>query len=120
VLVCASLFALQSQSLAFHTHAVAEYGHGTHHHGPAIHHHDDFGDEMHISAADASSGRVITIAVPSALESSAAIVFADVNEVFAAPVLHAIGDALDVDVRSHSPPDTVKHLLRGPPSSTHL
>jgi hypothetical protein len=113
--VCASLFALQSQTLAFHTHAVAEHTDGTHHHGPAMHHHDEFDRLAHISGSEAPVGRILTVAVPSAIATASAFVVADATEALTVPTLHPLGEALDVDVRSHDPPAVFEHSLRGPP-----
>jgi hypothetical protein len=113
--VCASLFALQSKSLAFHTHAVGAHGHGAHHHGPAIHPHATFDRDLHIDAPDASSGRILTVAVPTGIGSTVVAVDAQMAEAFVAPELRAIGETLTVDVRSHGPPPPGEHSLRGPP-----
>jgi hypothetical protein len=115
LLVCAALFALQAQSLAFHTHAVDGHAHGAHHHGPAIHVHEAFDRDLHIDAPEASTGRVLTIAVPTATGTTAAAVDAHVTGAFVAPDLRAIGETRTVDVRSHGPPPSVERPLRGPP-----
>ena len=58
----------------------------------------------HVEAVDATTGTVITIAVPAAPAVSALAVHAELTEDLRAPELQVIGDARAIEVRSHGPP----------------
>ena len=122
VVLAGAICSLQVQALAFHVHAIPEHAADNRHtHAPAIHHHDDdFDLGAHVETVDASTGTVITIAVPAATAVSALAVDAEMTENLRAPEPQLIGDARAIEVRSHGPPPIRNSLLRGPPSSHFL
>jgi hypothetical protein len=117
-----AICSLQVQALAFHVHAVPEHAADNRHtHAPAIHDHtDNFDLVAHVESLDASTGTVITIAVPVVIAVSALAVDAELTGDLRAPELQLVGDARAIEVRSHGPPPIRYSLLRGPPSSHFL
>ena len=113
-----SISALQAQSLAFHVHAAPDRATAEHRHGPAIHAHEiDFDEELHVEPQDSKKGgSVITVAVPIATVTAAAVVDAEITQALGTTELQLSGDARAIDVRSHSPPPLLNPFLRGPPS----
>jgi hypothetical protein len=118
-LIALSLFALQAQSQAFHTHLLADE-HDEHHHGPAIHHHGDAESDRHVDADELTGGRILTITVPAGTTSATALVDIELNDTLAAPELQIAGRMRAIDVRSHGPPAHAQRPPRGPPPSTIL
>ena len=112
-----SLFLLQAQAGAFHTHALADDHHDDHRHGPAIHHHDasEAGEEQHFEDGDSFSN-IITVAVPNGtVVIAAAVLYAESVEVIDCPPLQEAGRAPAIVTRSHDPPAVSHGRLRGPP-----
>ncbi len=115
-LVALSVFALQSQTGAFHTHAPLDGTEDPHHHGPAIHHHDyeDVTGAPHMDEPESASS-IVRVAVPTAIVGGTAAFFVVTAEVLPSPVLRCVGRAPTVVTHSHDPPITVQPPLRGPP-----
>jgi hypothetical protein len=117
-----ALFALQTQTFAFHVHSVPAYVHGQRHsHGPAIHQHDhyDLGHLALVSKTDTIDD-VVTITVPAATPFATALAYAELGRVFSLHLPQMSARVFAIDVRSHSPPPVRNSFLRGPPSSNLL
>ena len=119
VVVALSVFALQSQALAFHVHSAPDHDdEHEHRHGPAIHdHHQRSSERLALISESNPAGKVITITVPSATPFSIDLADAEFGEVFTLPLPELSARVFAVDVRSHGPPPIQNCFLRGPPSS---
>ena len=110
-----SIFALQSATGAFHTHAVTD-DHVEHRHAPAIHHHDDHwaGSGPHVEESDFTP-KTITLTVPAGTADGTPVVRTASAMVFAPPIFPCLGRAAVVVTRSHDPPHRTPVPVRGPP-----